>query len=49
MSANVTTYTPIDAIIILPEHLHMIITPKQVKEYPKSIRVIKYIHNISVE
>ena len=32
----------IDAIVILPDHLHMIIIPKQVKEYPKIIRAIKY-------
>jgi putative transposase len=32
----------IDAIIILPDHIHMIITPKQAKEYPKIVRAIKY-------
>jgi len=32
----------IDAIVILPDHLHMIITPKDVKEYPKIVRAIKY-------
>ena len=32
----------IDAIVILPDHLHMIITPKDVHEYPKIIRAIKY-------
>jgi len=31
----------IDAITILPDHFHMIITPKQVKEYPYIIRTIK--------
>jgi putative transposase len=32
----------IDAIVILPDHLHMIITPSDVHEYPKIIRAIKY-------
>ncbi len=32
----------IDAIVILPDHLHMIITPKQANDYPKIIRAIKY-------
>ena len=32
----------IDAIVILPEHIHMIITPKYAKDYPKIIRAIKY-------
>ena len=32
----------IDAIVILPDHLHMIITPKNVEEYPKIIHSIKY-------
>ena len=32
----------IDAIVILPDHLHMIITPNDVHEYPKIIRAIKY-------
>ncbi|CAA6823717.1 MAG: Transposase, partial [uncultured Sulfurovum sp.] len=32
----------IDAIVILPDHLHMIITPKNVSEYPKIIQAIKY-------
>ena len=31
----------IDAIIILPDHIHMIITPKNAKEYPKIISHIK--------
>jgi len=31
----------IDAIVILPDHLHMIITPKIAKEYPKIITNIK--------
>jgi len=31
----------IDAIVILPDHLHMIITPKKAKEYPKIITNIK--------
>ena len=32
----------IDAIVILPDHLHMIITPKEAREYPKIVRSIKY-------
>ena len=32
----------IDAIVILPDHIHMIITPQSAKEYPKIIRAIKY-------
>jgi len=31
----------IDAIVILPDHPHMIITPKIAKEYPKIITNIK--------
>ena len=31
----------LDAIVILPEHLHMIITPKYAMEYPKIIAHIK--------
>jgi putative transposase len=31
----------IDAIVILPDHLHMIITPKIANEYPKIITNIK--------
>jgi len=31
----------IDAIVILPDHMHMIITPKIAKEYPKIITNIK--------
>ena len=31
----------IDAIVILPDHFHMIITPKHADEYPHIIRVIK--------
>jgi len=31
----------IDAIVILPDHLHMIITPQNYKEYPKIITHIK--------
>jgi len=34
------TYT-IDGIIVLPDHLHMIITPKNANEYPKIISHIK--------
>ena len=32
----------IDAIVILPDHIHMIITPENVNEYPKIIHAIKY-------
>jgi len=32
----------IDAIVVLPDHIHMIITPKVTSEYPKIIRAIKY-------
>ena len=32
----------IDAIVILPDHFHMIITPEIAQEYPKIIRSIKY-------
>ena len=32
----------IDAIVILPEHIHMILTPQQALDYPKIIRAIKY-------
>ncbi len=32
----------IDAIVILPEHFHMIITPKKSMDYPKIVRAIKY-------
>jgi len=32
----------IEAIVILPDHLHMIITPKISADYPKIIRAIKY-------
>jgi putative transposase len=31
----------IDAIVILPEHLHMIISPQYAKDYPHIIRTIK--------
>jgi putative transposase len=34
------SYT-IDAIIVLPDHLHMIITPENAREYPKIISHIK--------
>jgi len=36
----------IDAIVILPDHIHMIITPKNTIDYPKIVRAIKY--NFSV-
>ena len=31
----------LDAIVILPDHLHMIITPKNVLDYPKIVSHIK--------
>ena len=38
----------IDAIVILPDHLHMIITPKNSMDYPKIIRAIKYNFSIKI-
>lgn len=35
------TYS-IDAIVVLPDHIHMIITPKNVRDYPKIVKSIKY-------
>ena len=32
----------IDAIVILPDHIHMIITPENSLEYPKIVHAIKY-------
>jgi putative transposase len=32
----------IDAIVVLPDHIHMIITPENVDEYPQIIKAIKY-------
>jgi len=32
----------IEAIVILPDHLHIIITPRISTDYPKIIRAIKY-------
>lgn len=32
----------IEAIVILPEHLHMIISPEVSKEYPEIVRAVKY-------
>jgi len=32
----------IDAIVVLPDHIHMIITPDNVHDYPKIIKAIKY-------
>ena len=32
----------IDAIVILPDHIHMIITPQNKMDYPKIIQAIKY-------
>jgi len=37
----------IDAIVILPDHIHMIITPKIFDEYPKIVRAIKYNFSIN--
>ena len=31
----------IEAIVILPDHFHMIITPKNAKDYPHIVRTIK--------
>ena len=31
----------IDAIVVLPDHFHMIITPKYAEEYPHIVRTIK--------
>lgn len=42
------SYT-INAIVILPEHIHMIITPKNAKEYPKIIKAIKYNFSKKIE
>ncbi len=30
------------AIVVLPDHMHLIITPEKIEEYPKIIRSIKY-------
>jgi putative transposase len=32
----------IDAIVVLPDHIHMIVTPKVSTDYPKIVRAIKY-------
>jgi len=32
----------IDAIVVLPDHIHMIITPKVADEYPRIVKSIKY-------
>jgi putative transposase len=32
----------IDAIVVLPDHIHMVITPEHVEEYPRIIKAIKY-------
>ena len=39
--AKVKIKFDIDAIVILPEHFHMIISPENIKEYPEIIRKIK--------
>jgi len=36
----------IDAIVILPDHIHMIITPEHATEYPRIIRAIKYYFSV---
>jgi len=38
----------IDAIVVLPDHLHMIITPKNALEYPEIIKQIKrsFVYNL---
>ena len=38
----------IEAIVILPDHLHMIITPQNVKEYPLIVKQIKrsFVYNL---
>ncbi len=40
-SKNKFDYT-IDAIVVLPEHIHMVITPGNAQEYPKIVQNIKY-------
>ena len=40
VSKEIYKYT-IDAIVILPDHFHMIISPKNVEEYPHIVRTIK--------
>jgi len=32
----------IDAIVVLPDHIHMIITPQVADEYPRIVKSIKY-------
>ena len=41
----------IDAIIVLPDHLHMIITPENAREYPKIISHIKrsFVYGLNTE
>ncbi len=36
----------INAIVILPDHIHMIITPEHATEYPRIIRAIKYYFSV---
>ena len=31
----------IDAVVVLPEHIHMVITPKKATDYPKIVGAIK--------
>jgi len=38
----------INAIVILPDHLHMIITPLHANDYPKIVRAVKYNFSIRV-
>lgn len=41
----------IDAIVVLPDHIHMIITPKIATDYPKIIRHIKryFVYGFNLE
>ena len=39
--AKVKIKFDIDAIVILPEHFHVIISPENIKEYPEIIRKLK--------
>ncbi len=35
----------IDAIVVLPDHIHMIITPKNMTDYPKIVKSIEPLAN----
>jgi len=39
----------IDAIVVLPDHIHIIITPNIATDYPKIIKAIKYNFSIRVK